>query len=395
MEQKCRAQSANFIILDTYRAEFDKNGPLMAIIIEYLLNPAAAFAYALQMPDVKAVARLAAQSDPTQAARYAIQTKNRRNMEVLVWRHRDDMHWGKVFEAGAMLGNTAIMRELRTYCAKSPAMNIHTAMRIASQRGFLKLMEEMVNWGADPNVATHVATSARTIRKAMELGANTMESAFKGAAFAGNIGMLRFIHGESKREGDEPIPIEILEESIEAACSVGRVKVVRHLLGLYPRARLNVNAGLLEAANGGHVHLCRFLLNPPNGELRWFVSADARKEAVLAAASNSRIAVLRILREPSPWIRHVWSRELANQALTFAASAGNTRIAKILWDGADGIVRADDANRMLCAAARNFQCRAMHQARAWGATAFELALERAVVPGTSARALLEKWISER
>lgn len=101
----------------TNHSEFTVNGPLMDMIIEYLLEPAEAFAYALRLPHVRILARLGVPFNPTKAVAVAIRTRNQENAIAVTARHVRGVNWRLVVQEAKGEKRTAIWSKL---CAQYP-----------------------------------------------------------------------------------------------------------------------------------------------------------------------------------------------------------------------------------------------------------------------------------
>lgn len=393
--------SAKWIDFAGDGGEFARNGPMMNIILEYLLDREAAFAYCIQFPEVRILARIAEDTHPHEAMFEAIWAKNEDNALVLLDCHKDDIEWDAVFISAADLGNVSIMRQLKPLC-DDPDLNM--AMVSAIQGNFPDLMEQLADWGANPVIDFQGHVCLRVVKKSVELGASNFDQMFVNAAMTGNLPVMRFVWGKSDRDGDswgdEYSKIRtVLRTAMVSACIAGHLKVVRYLVGLGRVGRAQVNEGLVAAAAGGWPHVCDFLLHPPAGGPKWHVGPKYGQLAICAAAMNDRISVLRRLQricEPGCKVgcqMGWWTVHTVNRALMLAAQRGRTGVAELLHAGAPGVPPAEDVDSMLAVAAEHFQLKSMCQAHSWGAADLELALE-GTAPGTSPRALLEKWIAE-
>lgn len=425
-ETKRRAKSTKWVDADAPRGEFAENGPLMSIIIEYLLNSDEAFAYAVRCPNVKILGKIGAPSNPTLAICHAVRTKNKPNALELEARHAGIIDWNVVFMMAVRMGNVGIARQAMVH---HPDCDLHEAANIAAYYGFPKMMDQIAVWGGRWSDLDGCPT--RIIKKVLKEDPRDLHAILINAAYRGDLPMIARVWdqlqlaaqakdiadrkeseeprlsrlefkdetknisrdesldehiGESKDELDSLVGDQILQDAFIAACEAGRVKTARYLLEVYPAVRDYVASGLNEAAHMGHVSLCDYLLNPQKDGPQWSIHGS-RSFEITSAAQSGRLGVLRLFQKQCA---AAWDHA-ADAALRATGVFGRTRAAALIWAGRNGVTRATDCESLLVAAATFGQVRSMRQAKAFGAVGFDRALQKAkpaVVP------LLEKWIAD-
>lgn len=387
-ESKGRPKFGNFVFLDRYRAEFDRNGPLTSLIIEYLLDPDAAFAYAIRLPEVRVIARLGAQSNPTEAARFAVRTKNKENMLVLQKSHGGAIDWDDVFQMAISLGNVAIATQIKALCAKPWINRVSWVL----MRDLPKMAEALVRWGAPPQYTMSVNYPMRSVKKFIELGGFSFGGYFANAARHGHLPVMKMLWKragpDTTIESKSAIREDAQEIALKYACGHGQLKVVRYLMACSSFARICAGDGLVKAAARGQAHVCLYLLTTPKDGPCWLISAAARAAAAISAAAHGRLATLKLLRQELG--EAIWTKSLANECLEAAAENNHTRVAEFLW--LDPVTPARGCSLMLLAAVRGGAIRSMWQAKDWGAMGFEYAIGFAKDDTT--RDLLRRWAAE-
>lgn len=397
-EQKRVAPIDNTTKVETVRGEFAPNGPLLNIILEYLLNSAAALGYAIRFPSVRVLNKLAAGSSPTRAITYAIQTKNKENAEVITRRFMVIINWSIPFNAAVKMGSVKIMDQMY-HAGRITQRGINIAMALVARTGHLPAMRRLATWGANPALAFDTARTSLVIREAVKLGANCdfvpRNDLFVRAADKGRIGVMDFlwrsVMASIQKGATDPLQTSVpggvtthatklglalasdfefnadrrntmLQGALRSATKTGRVKVVRHLLAIDPK--LDCDYAFEVAAARGHLSLCKFFVNcwkqkrQPAGEEQKGekkcemgckypyvpLSRDARQNAAMSAAKYGRLAVLGFLRTA---YGDKWTKRIANAALGAAAEGGQTSAARMLVAGAPGIRAADNFEFML------------------------------------------------
>lgn len=377
------AISDNFTI-DVYRAEFDANGPLMGIIIEYLVAPDAAFAYAVACPGVDALEKVARMSTPTEGVMFAVSTKQRKLVDGIVNKHPGKINWGQVALSAAGLGNLVIIKQLRPLI---PRENLGMIMRVAARDGFTVLMDQLAEWKVPADsglIAAAESGCMRGFRRALKLKVGSHVDAFVAAARRGRIEMLKIlwkIRLAFYWSGFSGANISsVIHRARLAACRRGMIRTLRYLDTIHPEKWSG--AEITEAALRGHVPLCHFLLKSTQG-MPAPVLNTVLENPIVQAAQAGHLPVLRILIER---VSKEGKRRCLNLALNAAGSRGHTTIAKAArsWG-------ADAFHVMLVMAAAESQLACMRLAKDWGATNFEEAL--AAQPRGPAGDLLRSWLA--
>lgn len=405
MESKRRTHGTKWVDIDRYTGEFAPNGPLMELIIEYLLEPGAAFAYGLRFPGMKILTRLAARSSATGAMCIAVQTHNKENADFLKSNYHPSISWGSVTIAAARMGNISIMKQIMPLCSNFVA---NQAMVSAGAHLALPMMEFLASRGGDAMHALAHNTSVAVAKKALKLGAS-IEDVFLSGVRNGSLPIVKMAwkvvlqaFGLSKKTFTEKQLRDawdatsnsrhfemLLARQIEPSCRRGRIKMVRFLIDICPGVVVLVENGFIAAARAGRIHVCRFLLKAPKKGTTWSISNPTRMRAIDAAAIAGHVPVLRFLQQTCP---HVWTQATANIALTLAAEHGHVRVSELLLAGGPGISGANNIEAAFSCASAEGRLRTMRLLKDRGATEF---LDAMQIAGTRpAQALLYKWIEE-
>lgn len=391
-----KISTAKWVDVDIPRGEFARNGPLMNLIIEYLLNHMAAFTYGIQFPEVKILGKIGANCSVTAAACWAIKTHNHENVLVLKECHGDKIEWPEVFGAAVEMGSVRIARQLEPLCVGTLENgDMHAFMRGAAARGHTALMHQLLLW-AVKNVdcaasmrETALCFAARAgnvagFRKAAELGACGMGDALCHAASGGKVGMLRRINAWAAENKEWHIPFDTKLQAFNTAVAAGSVRAARCILEMEPG--LSTVEFLADALNhavlGGHVPICEFLLScmTIEGKALHECKCDDGYEnkvpvpwpALRAAVKNGSVPLMRmfgnVLMGPPLFLGIPPS--LLNELLGTAASYDRTSASKLLrhWG-------AYDFDGMLRCATFNEAPRCMALAAMFGAQDFEGALD--------------------
>lgn len=424
--RKARRHVGKWVDIDMYRSEFDRNGPLMNIILEYLLVPAAAVAYAIQFPEARILERLAGRCSPTVAACYAVQTHNWENALVMLDCHKGDVTWEHVFATAVALGNAQIAARIFPLCsafgslrsarsnARRPGLaRLWDFLVQATERGNIPMIRQLLSWRQceeeDVETILRYARHVPTVKLALELGATSIGDKFVVAASRGQHGILRMLGGLSSRAAPSGKQYHFtrgkLRRALSAAAAHGSVRAVRYIMTLDGITTDDLSPLFGVAVDNGQLAMCKFLLGPKNRE---FISARDIQNGVLNAARRDSCAILRFLWSPDHGFS--WSARFANQVLRGATTSS---AARILLDGVPGLPAATDVNKMLLKAAQDeypdLQRRLFILAKERGATAFPEALEhldnlnlegiqyldpKECTYWKSNIALLKKWIAE-
>lgn len=306
--------SADFSIA-SYRSEFAANGPLMNIILEYLINRDAAFPYALRFPDVKILSRLGMGASPFCAMVEAVVSRNLENATIIREScSTGSIYWNSVLQCAIEMGSVHIAKQIEPLCAGG-AVNIcmlQTEIYKAAGRGDLRMMAQLWEWGKKYGDAEHVrllvgyaldgaarAGNMKGFQAAVDLGAEGFVSALHEAALGGKIAMMRHLL-ERKFKTVKYRPQDLLAHTGEAllhTASGGHIRATQYLFPLVPWGLTleDLGAMLQRAAASGHVPMSRFLLNYPIKGHTLVEDIPCQRNAMPAAARYGRLAVMRLL----------------------------------------------------------------------------------------------------